>query len=83
MSEKEFSYPTELKKLRACLDCHLIKTYDQFKKEGCDNCSFQKTEIVDKITKNFNGIIAITNPKKSWAAKYLSKSKNNNSFYNL
>ena len=74
MSEN-FSYPKELKKLRACVDCHLIKTFEQFKKEGCQNCKVDGNVMVEKLTKNFNGIIAITNPKKSWAAKHLGKSK--------
>ena len=71
-----FSSPTELKKLRACADCHLVKTFEQFRKEGCENCNVKGNEMVEKLTKNFNGIIAITNPKKSWAARYLGKGKN-------
>ena len=27
----EYSYPTTLKKLRACNECHLVKTEDQVK----------------------------------------------------
>ena len=30
---------------------------------------------MDKITSNFKGMIAIMNPKNSWAAKWLHKSK--------
>ena len=30
--------PTELRQLRACLVCSLIKTFDQFVRDGCDNC---------------------------------------------
>ncbi len=29
---------------------------------------------MEKITANFKGMIAITNPKNSWAAKWLNKS---------
>ena len=72
----EYSYPTTLKKLRACNECHLVKTEEQvidnlikFKKNGCDNCGEQN------YTPNFKGIIAIMNPKGSWAAKWLHKSK--------
>jgi ABC-type Zn2+ transport system substrate-binding protein/surface adhesin len=37
------SLPTELKALRACMVCTLVKTYGQFIDEGCDNCeSFLK-----------------------------------------
>ena len=71
-----YLYPTDLKKLKACMDCHLIKTLQQFMKEGCENCGTKRNEISEKITSKFKGIIAITDPKKSWAAKYLDKSKN-------
>ena len=30
--------PKELRQVRACLVCSLIKTFDQFKSDGCDNC---------------------------------------------
>ena len=30
--------PKSLKQLRACLVCSLIKTFDQFETDGCDNC---------------------------------------------
>ena len=70
-----YTFPTELKKLKACTQCHLVKTYSQFKSEGCDNCHFRKNEIEEKLTSKFKGIIAITDPKRSWCAKYLGKSK--------
>ena len=70
-----YIYPKDLKKLKACVDCHLVKTLPQFQKEGCDNCHFSKNELSEKLTSKFKGIIAITDPKKSWAARYLGKSK--------
>ena len=73
--KSKYTYPSELKKLKACVDCHLVKTLAQFNKEGCDNCHYQRSEVSDKITSKFKGIIAITDPKKSWSAKYLGKSK--------
>lgn len=30
--------PRDLRNLRACLLCSLIKTMDQFEQDGCDNC---------------------------------------------
>jgi len=30
--------PKSLKTLRACLVCSLVKTFDQFEADGCDNC---------------------------------------------
>ncbi|GBM18862.1 Transcription elongation factor SPT4 [Araneus ventricosus] len=32
------SIPKELRNLRACLLCSMIKTFDQFEYDGCDNC---------------------------------------------
>ena len=78
-----YTYPKELKKLKACVDCHLVKTMAQFQKEGCDNCRYQKTEVSEKTISKFKGIIAITDPKKSWSAKYLEKSKKYIFFNNL
>lgn len=71
MSHQVYSAPSSLKKLRACLSCHLIKTEEQFLKEGCENCKnfFNKNEI----TQHFKGMIAITNPRYSWCAKWLKK----------
>jgi len=43
--------------------------------EGCPNCNYDvsKKEMLGYITTNFKGMIAITNPKNSWAAKWLHK----------
>jgi transcription elongation factor SPT4 len=30
--------PADLRNLRACLVCSLIKTLNQFEMDGCDNC---------------------------------------------
>ena len=79
----KYTYPDGLKKLKACMDCHLVKTFSQFKSENCDNCHHRKNEIEEKLTSKFKGIIAITDPKRSWCAKYLGKSKKNIIFNNF
>ena len=78
----KYTYPKELKKLKACVDCHLVKTLPQFQKEGCDNCKFKGNILNEKLTSKFKGLIAITDPKKSWSAKYLGKRKKNKIYNN-
>ena len=67
-----YSYPTNMKKLRACIGCKLLKTESQWNssKLECENCGQIRD---DNITSNFKGIIAFTDPKHSWAGKWLSR----------
>ncbi|MQM17413.1 hypothetical protein Taro_050386 [Colocasia esculenta] len=45
--------------LRACLRCRLVKTYDQFRESGCENCPFLEMDKEDNVasctTPNFTG----------------------------
>jgi len=34
------SVPTQIKGVRACKRCGILKTLDQFLNEGCENCPF-------------------------------------------
>ena len=73
----EFTYPNDMHRLRACVTCNLIKTEKQFIQAGCDNCKMYVTRnygFVDYTTPNFEGLIAITDPKTSWISRHLNLS---------
>eukprot|EP00745_Piridium_sociabile_P002500 TRINITY_DN115139_c0_g1_i1.p1 TRINITY_DN115139_c0_g1~~TRINITY_DN115139_c0_g1_i1.p1 ORF type:complete len:133 (+),score=18.19 TRINITY_DN115139_c0_g1_i1:79-477(+) len=62
------------KKLRACLNCKMVKTFEQFYEEGCHNCPdlhlrSDKQRIEDSTTALFTGLMSIINPK-AWIARY-------------
>ncbi|EAL64810.1 transcription initiation factor Spt4 [Dictyostelium discoideum AX4] len=59
--------PSSFKHARACTECGLVKSAQQFEDNGCENCSSSSSST----TQNFEGIIAIMNPKESWIARRL------------
>ena len=68
--------PKDLRQLRACLSCSLIKTFDQFENEGCDNCEpflnlrHHRDNVYDCTSSNFDGMIGMCKPDDSWVAKW-------------
>ena len=71
------SIPQNTKHLRACLACSMVKSFDQFEGDGCDNCdSFlqlknNKDHIYSCTSNNFDGLVALMKPEESWAGKWL------------
>ncbi|KAG8122842.1 hypothetical protein E2320_018257 [Naja naja] len=55
--------PKDLRHLRACLLCSLVKTIDQFEFDGCDNCDSylqmkgNREMVYDCTSSSFDGYI--------------------------
>ncbi|KAI5192196.1 transcription elongation factor SPT4 [Nematocida minor] len=67
--------PSITKRLRACLGCSLIMAQNQFKDEGCPNCSVLNLKdstdnILDCTTDRYFGVIGMYNGKASWVGKW-------------
>ncbi|KAK7062985.1 Transcription elongation factor SPT4 [Halocaridina rubra] len=68
--------PRDLRGLRACLVCSLVKTLDMFEMDGCDNCDeflhmkHNRDQVYDCTSSNFDGFIALMSPEDSWVAKW-------------
>lgn len=68
--------PKDLRGLRACLVCSLVKSFDQFEADGCDNCEEflqckkNKDNVFGCTSNNFDGVIAVMSPDDSWVCKW-------------
>ncbi|CAK5050271.1 unnamed protein product [Meloidogyne enterolobii] len=68
--------PTDLRNLRACLVCSLVKTLHQFEMDGCDNCDRflgikgDIEKCVECTSANFDGMIAVCDHNDSWVSKW-------------
>ena len=71
------SVPDDLKHIRACKRCGLLKSVNQFIDHGCENCPFlhmaeEGAQQVNRCTTAFfEGQIAVMDPRDSWAAKWI------------
>ncbi|UYV79036.1 SUPT4H1 [Cordylochernes scorpioides] len=85
------SIPKDLRNLRACLLCSMIKTLEQFEYDGCDNCEEHlgmkgnRDMVYECTSANFDGMIAMMGPEDSWVAKWqrICKFSWNNFFCHL
>ena len=71
----KFVSPNDVKKLRSCLNCHLVKTEKQFREKGCENCQIFRAKgftVFEYTTANFESIINLTKPSKSGIARHLN-----------
>jgi transcription elongation factor SPT4 len=65
-----------IRKLRACMLCSLVKSADEFVDSGCENCdevlNFKgdKERSLECTSANFEGIMALLKPEKSWVARW-------------
>ncbi|TRY70374.1 hypothetical protein TCAL_04482 [Tigriopus californicus] len=68
--------PKDLRQIRACLSCSLIKTFEQFESDGCDNCDtflglrHNRDNIYDCTSTNFEGMVGMCKPEDSWVGKW-------------
>jgi len=68
--------PSALKAMRACMRCGIIKTYEDFDRDGCENCPFlemqeRRERCLSCTTGFFEGTVAIMDPRESWTSKWL------------
>ena len=68
--------PTKLKQLRACLLCRLIKSYDQFRLHGCDNCESvlrmrgDAERVLECTSANYAGVVSVMDTA-GWVARWM------------
>merc|ERR1712037_494435 len=68
--------PKELRQLRACLSCSLVKTLEQFEADGCNNCEaflnlkHNRDNVYDCTSSNFEGMVGACKPDDSWVCKW-------------
>ena len=75
--QEDFSVPWDMKKLRACFSCHILKTEKQFAEEGCSNCPFFKMNrypVFEYTSGNFEGMISVIENQQSWISRHLNLS---------
>eukprot|EP01017_Pseudomicrothorax_dubius_P045092 TRINITY_DN773_c0_g1_i1.p1 TRINITY_DN773_c0_g1~~TRINITY_DN773_c0_g1_i1.p1 ORF type:complete len:116 (+),score=24.31 TRINITY_DN773_c0_g1_i1:153-500(+) len=80
-----YGVPQSLKRLRCCMRCYLIKTEEQFRNEGCENCPTMRQfgDINGWTTTNFEGFVAIMRPGESWVSRWNKKARVSPGVYSI
>eukprot|EP00088_Acartia_fossae_P039868 TRINITY_DN41502_c0_g1_i1.p1 TRINITY_DN41502_c0_g1~~TRINITY_DN41502_c0_g1_i1.p1 ORF type:complete len:117 (-),score=17.32 TRINITY_DN41502_c0_g1_i1:2-352(-) len=79
--------PKSMKQLRACLVCSLVKSFDQFENDGCENCEAvlrlkrNRDNVYLCTSSNFEGMIAACKPEDSWVCRWQRINKFNKGIY--
>ncbi|KAK8816117.1 transcription elongation factor SPT4 [Blastocystis sp. ATCC 50177/Nand II] len=79
MSSENSPIPPGLNALRACKLCKLIKSYDQFLHNGCENCedilhmAGDDEKVREMTSPYFDGMVSIMDREHSWVASWLQK----------
>ncbi|CAF1078945.1 unnamed protein product [Adineta ricciae] len=87
MGDDRRRVPRDLRNLRACLVCSLIKSVTMFEDDGCDNCEDfmpmkgNRERVYDCTSSNFEGMIALMQQEESWVAKWQRISHNVKGMY--
>ncbi|CAL4234845.1 unnamed protein product, partial [Meganyctiphanes norvegica] len=79
--------PKDLRGLRACLVCSLVKTLDMFESEGCDNCDEflnmknNRDNVYDCTSQNHDGFSCVIVPRGGRLGKVSPRSRDSSTLY--
>lgn len=68
--------PNQQRNMRACMVCSIVRTQQQFLNNGCPNCEDflelvgNSEQINDCTSQVFDGLISVTDTRRSWVARY-------------
>ncbi|CAL52169.2 Transcription initiation Spt4-like [Ostreococcus tauri] len=69
------------KRSRACIGCKLVKTFDQFIEDGCENCQHlalkdDRERVSECTTTSYSGVVSLLSDENaSWVGKWLHLGK--------
>ncbi|KAK4964368.1 transcription elongation factor spt4 [Elasticomyces elasticus] len=71
-----FVPPSQHRSLRACMVCSIVQPASKFQTQGCPNCedvlqlAGRSDSVLECTSTVFEGMMTITEPAKSWVAKW-------------